>query len=402
MTGLLSLLERLFETPPTSLDQVLSRSADVIGQSLGAEKVDAFLHDAASNTLVAIGTTHTELAQLQRSLGLDRMAIANGDPMALVFETGEPYLEGHVERDERQPRGIVEAMGIRSMLAVPLHVDGSLRGVISLASRREEAFSTEDLSLLKMVSIWVGNLVHRSELMVAHAAHAREQGRRAVAEELITVLAHDLRNLLNPIVGRLTLLFERASADQREQDARDTKRALGGLMRLNELMSDLLDVARIEQGLLSLTHERVDIVALLRSVAESLALPEVDITVESYADSLPILADRTRLSQAFENVLANATKHSPRGLPVRVEIEPVRLQARPAVRVTISDDGPGIAPELLPRIFDRYVAGASSTGLGLGLYLARATLSAHGGSISMRSREPQGTRCELVLPLSES
>jgi two-component system OmpR family sensor kinase len=402
MTEPLSLLERLFEIAPTSLDQVLSRSADVIGQSLGAEKVDAFLHDASSNTLVAIGTSHSELAQLQRSLGLDRLAIANGDPTAVVFETGEPYLEGHVERDERHPRGVVEAMGVRSMLAVPLHVDGCLRGVLSLASRREKAFGSEDLSLMKVVSVWVGNLVHRSELMVAQAAHAREQGRRAVAEELITVLAHDLRNLLNPIVGRLTLLFERASAEEREQDARDTKRALGGLTRLNELMSDLLDVARIEQGLLSLTPERVDLVELVRSVADTLALPEVDITVDSYADSLPIVADRTRLSQAFENVLANATKHSPRGLPVQVEIEPARIQTRPAVRVTISDDGPGIAPDLLPRIFDPYVAGASSTGLGLGLYLARATLSAHGGSISMRAREPQGTRCELVLPLSGS
>jgi two-component system OmpR family sensor kinase len=396
---MLPLLEGLFEIAPMPVDMVLSKSADLIGEAFSSEKVDAFLHDEQTNSLVAVGTTRTELAHLQKSLGLDRLPMVNGDPMAHVFRTGEAYLEGHTERDERQPRGVVEAMAIRSMLAAPLEVGGVRRGVLSLASRRPDAYSADDLKLVRIVSAWVGNLVHRSELMQAAAEQAREQGRRAVAEELITVLAHDLRNLLAPISGRLTLLHERATQDNRAQDAHDTKRALNGLRRLNELMSDLLDVARVDQGLLALQRETVDIVQLVRATAETLAPPDIEIPIDSYVESLTILADRKRLSQAFENVLSNATKHSPRGVPVRVAIEPAKLQTQPAVKVTIVDQGPGIAPELLPRIFDRYVAGSASSGLGLGLYLARATVAAHGGMISMASNTAQGTRCEFVLPL---
>jgi K+-sensing histidine kinase KdpD len=399
-TRMLPLLERLFEIAPMPVDLVLSKSADAISAAFGAEKVDAFLHEVPSNTLVAVGTTRTELAQLQKSLGLDRLPMANADPMAIVFQTGDTYLEGHVDRDERQPRGVIEAMGVRSMLAVPLDVGGVRRGVISLASRREKAFSSDDLKLLKIVGVWVGNLVHRSELMQSQAEQAREQGRRAVAEELITVLAHDLRNLLGPISGRLMLLLERANQQKREADAADSQRALRGVQRLSELMADLLDVARLDQGLLSLTHDAVDVVQLVHAATDAVAPAELEIKVDSYVESLTIVADRKRLSQALENVLANAAKHSPRGVPVQVQIEPTQLEARPAVKVAIIDQGPGIAPELLPRIFDRYVAGSASTGLGLGLYLARATVAAHGGSITMSSDTARGTRCDLVLPLT--
>jgi signal transduction histidine kinase len=397
---LLALLERLFEIAPMPVDVVLSQCADLIGNVTAAEKVDAFLHDVDSNTLIAVGTAHTPLAQLQKSLGLDRLPIANGDPMSIVFQSGEPYLNGRCDQDPRQPRGVIDAMHIRSMLAVPIEVGGERRGVISLASPKNDAFSAGELSLMRIVAVWVASLMHRSELIELHATHARDQGRRAAAEELITVFAHDLRNLVVPISIRLQLLMLRAETDARADDVQDLQRAIAGIESMNELMNNLLDVSRIEHGLMSLDREPFDLVALVRSTAETLALPQVGVEVASYVDKLTIAADRKRLAQALQNVLSNATRHSPAHATVHVLIERTSLQARPAVKIAIIDEGPGIPAELLPTIFERYVAGAGSTGLGLGLFLARAMISAHGGSITLTSGAKSGTRCEIVLPLT--
>lgn len=397
----LELLERLFALGPLPMDVVLSQSSDLIAQITRCEKVDTFLCDVGTRTLVAVGTSRTELGHLQKRLGLDRLPLANADPMSQVFETGEAYHNGHVEKDSRQPRGIVEGMGVRSMLAVAFEVDGERRGVISLASRRPNAFSDADLMLLKMVAVWIGNLVHRSELIDAFTKQASEHTRRAAAEELITVLAHDLRNLLSPITARLALLHERARAEEREQDASDCERSLAGIARLNAIMSDLLDVARIEQGVSLLNYESFDLVKLVRESALALARPDVDVTVASYIEPLTLSADRNRLWQALENVLSNAIKHSPKGAPVHVELASTVHEDRPAVRISVIDQGPGIAPELLPRVFERYVRGGGAPGLGLGLYLARSTVIAHGGTIMIGPSAGQGTRCELVLPLEQ-
>ncbi|HTU63508.1 MAG TPA: GAF domain-containing protein, partial [Polyangiales bacterium] len=160
--SMLTLLERLFEIPPSALDVVLSRSADNIAEATRCEKVDVFLHEPDSHCLVAIGTAHTELAQLQKSLGLDRLPIANGDPVAVVYETGVPYCTGAVQDDPTQPSGVVHGMGARSMLAVPIEVGAERRGVLALTTREPNAFGEDDVSLLRIVGAWVGNLVHRS------------------------------------------------------------------------------------------------------------------------------------------------------------------------------------------------------------------------------------------------
>lgn len=396
---MLSLLGQLFEIVPAPVDAVLSRCADLIGTATAAEKVDAFLYDPPSSSLVAVGTTHTELARLQRSLGLDRLPVANGDPMARVYETGDAYQHGHIDDDPRQPRGVVENLGVRSMLGVPLEVGGVRRGVISLASRRPNAFTAEDSALMRVVSVWVGGLVHRSELLEAHKTHASELARRAVAEELITVVAHDLRNMLSPVVSRVQVILQRAQQERRATEVSDCERVLFSMSRITDLMTDLLDVARIEKGILSLTYEQVDIVELVRTTARALAPPDAEIRVQSYVDALRAAVDRERLAQALANVLSNAIKHSPRGTPVAVEIAPVTLQSGDAVKILIVDQGPGIAPELLPRVFERFVTGNAAAGLGLGLYLTRAVVSAHGGTIALNSSPAQGTRCEITLPI---
>lgn len=397
---LLPLLERLFGIGPAPLEVVLSECADLIGTVIESEKVDAFLYEAASESLVAVGTSHTALAALQRRVGLNRLAVANCDPMSSVYRTGECYLTGHADQDPSQPRGVIETLGVRSMAAAPIDVAGVRRGVLSLASPRTEAFSSEDLALVRIVGAWVGSLVHRAELAAAAAASAAADGRRAIAEELVTILAHDVRNLLHPIIARITLLRDRADTEGRKSDLHDTTRLLAGVGRLSAIVTDLLDVAKLDTGVLALKRERIDLVALLRVTAETLRPPDVEVRLDSFCEQLLYEVDGERLRQAIENVLSNAIKHSPRAAAVVLTLEATKIETRDAAKITISDQGPGIQPELLPRIFDRFVAEGRSAGLGLGLYLARAIVTAHGGTIAMQSVLGQGTRCEIMLPAS--
>lgn len=396
---LLSILEPLFELGPAPLDVVLGQCADLIASGLESEKVDAFLYEGASESLVAIGTSHTPLAALQRRLGLNRLALANGDPMSKVYQSGECYRTGRADQDPTQPRGVIDSLGVRSMAAAPFDVAGVRRGVLSLASRRTDAFSEDDLALLRIVAVWVGSLVHRSELIASAAAAAKLDGRRAAADELVTVLAHDVRNLLQPLIARVSLMRDRADEEGRTRDAQEAGRALTGLGRLTAIVNDLLDVARLDTGMLSLKRERIELVTLLSATAEGLRPPDVEVRLDSFCEQLHVEADGERLRQALENVLSNAIKHSPRTAAVVLTLEATRTDSAEAAKIVVSDQGPGIQPELLPRIFDRFVAGKRSAGLGLGLYLARAIVVAHGGTIDMHSIVGQGTRCEILLPL---
>jgi signal transduction histidine kinase len=111
-----------------------------------------------------------------------------------------------------------------------------------------------------------------------------------------------------------------------------------------------------------------------------------------------VIADADRVRQSLENLLANAVKYSPPGKAVHVSISAEHEAAAFAV-VEVSDEGPGIPPELLPRLFERFSAGPDSTGLGLGLHLAHCITRAHGGELVVQSSAGNGTRFRLMLPL---
>jgi signal transduction histidine kinase len=224
-----------------------------------------------------------------------------------------------------------------------------------------------------------------------------EQGRRMAADELVTVLAHDLRNYLAPIRGRLDLLHRRAARDGDESTVHDTVELRKSVDRLGRLVSDLLDVTRIDQGIFELTLEPTDLSALVHEAAEGLTVPGTTIQIDVPSE-LPVLADPARVRQAIENLLANAVQHAQAGTAVSVRIAQEQSDHTSSTVITISDRGPGIDPELLPHLFERFSRSSQSAGLGLGLHLAREIAEAHGGRLEVRSSSASGTEFSLVLP----
>jgi signal transduction histidine kinase len=395
----LKLLESLLRLPAGDLRSTLSHVADLIAEATGADKIDAFLYDPERDSLVAMGSSTQPLSALQRQHGLDVLPLANGGRTVSVYRDGQTFVSGEIDKDEQELRGIKEVLGVRSALGVPLEVGGERRGMLMVCSQRTNFFSAEDVRFIESVGRWVGVVAHRAELAEQIARNAVEQGRRAGAEELVTVLAHDLRNYLQPLHMRLELLRLRAERAGRTDDAADADAGAKAVLRLGGLINEILDVARIDQGVFQLLPEPVDLGLLVADTVALLSTPERPILLSvQQGEPIMIRADPGRLRQCLENVIANALQKSPAKTPVSVF---VTSRVRDA-RVDVQDEGPGIPEDILPHVFERFVSGSRQQGgLGLGLYLAKRIAAIHGGDLTVESAAGKGARFTLSLPLRE-
>ena len=393
--ALLHLLQSLLDIPALDLHSALNAAATLVAQWLDCDKVDAFLLDERRASLVAVGTSATPLGARQQALGLDVLPLANGGRLAQTFETGASFLTGRADLDEEELVGIVRDLGVRSELNVSLDIGGTRRGVLSVVSQQPDVFAPSDVSVLELVGRWLGALVQRAELVERVNVEQVARTRLATAERIITIVSHDIRNHLNPLTGRLqSLQLKLQQGHPIEPQALEP--TLAAARRLARLTSTWLDVSRLDQGLFELQLAPMDLAALLRETANAISLGRTPVRVNGPAQ-LTMIGDADRLRQAFENVLANAMRYCPSDRSVDVTLE---QPGESWVHVTIRDYGPGIPPDLLPHLFERFVTSGGSGGIGLGLYLADRIVTAHGGKLQAQAAQPApGAQFRFELPL---
>jgi signal transduction histidine kinase len=209
----------------------------------------------------------------------------------------------------------------------------------------------------------------------------------------VTVLAHDLGNYLTPLRGRLELCLRLARREDRKDDGERLEAAITNVDAITSLTRDLLDVSRLEEGMLHLEPSLIDIRSLFNSVARAMATDKVSIDID-VPEGLAAPGDHARIRQVLTNLLGNAVHHSPKGSTIRL----VAASGVDAVELRVEDQGPGVPTDLMPRVFTRYARGPRSTGLGLGLYLAERIAAAHGGALTLES-SPSGAIFTLRLPI---
>jgi two-component system OmpR family sensor kinase len=339
------------------------------------------------------------LSMLQRSLGLDVLPISNGGRAVEVFQTGNVFRCADVQSDDRELRGVRDGLKIQSHLGVPLEIGARRRGVLLIASLKPDFFTASDEAFVKSAATWVGTVAHRAELMEEIARNAVEQGRRAAADELVAVLAHDVRNYLAPISGRLYVLRHLAEERGDEVGKEHADTALRSVSGLTKLVANLLDVARIDRGLFDLDLEPVELAEVARDAAGMLSHAEQQVLISASSPAV-VMADKARLRQCLDNLISNALGHSPRSAPVNLFVEELQQGEAGWAQLQVIDEGPGVPEEILPHIFDRYVTGRSKTGgVGLGLYLANRIAQAHGGRIEVQNAPGKGARFTLCLPV---
>ncbi len=391
-------LQRLLAIPATSMKESLNQASDLISGVMKADKIDAMVYEPETNSLVALGTSNTPMGRRQHMIGMNRLPLANGGREVEVFQTGEPYYSGQAKDDPGMLIGITEGLGGQSVIAVPLDIAGTRRGVLVALSSRQDYFVADDLAFMELLARWVGMVAERAELAEQVAAEAVQHARRAAAEELMTVLAHDLNNHLTPVKGHIDLLRRRAQQESRLRDLSSVEEVSRAITRMQQLISDLTDAARLEGGVFALSVAPVDLVPLVLDVAERYGGTAHHIDVR-LPDELTLQADATRLCQSLENVLSNAVRHSPENTPITLTLShETRANGEWAI-IEVRDEGPGIAADLLPALFERFAKNSSSQGLGLGLYLARGVMHAHGGDITVESEVNKGSTFRLSLPI---
>ena len=241
---------------------------------------------------------------------------------------------------------------------------------------------------------------------IARGAMTRryEEARQAVEarEQVLKIVSHDLRNPLHTIAMSTELLLEGGGSEEQRKRQIGIVRRAGE--RMNRLVKDLLDVAKLESGRLSI-QPRPTAVAPILSEALDMLRPlasEKSLSLEAeVADGLPCLeADAGRIVQLLSNLVGNAVKFTPAGGRIIMRAR----GAGPLVQLSVADTGPGIPAQQLPHIFGRFWQAdpTDRRGIGLGLTISKAIVEAHGGRIWAESRIGEGTTFHFTLPASQA
>jgi signal transduction histidine kinase/DNA-binding response OmpR family regulator len=376
--------------------ECVPRVLDALGEHLGLEL--GLLHLAREggrlDLVVHGGVPRADVETLER---LSPAETAFG---RAALERTPVFLED-VPRSARDPA--VEALGARFAACLPLLVAGRLIGTLTLATRGRAHADAEERLALELTAEQLAAALDRARLVVelqARAEDLAEADRRK--DDFLAMLGHELRNPLTPVRNALELL--RSDPAVGERGAHAVELASRQLRHVVRLVDDLVDVSRIRTGKVELRRAPIDVLAPVQVAVEALRptfrAQEQHLRLELSREPLLAEADPVRLAQVLENLLHNASKYTEPGGHALLSAG----REGEEIVVRVSDDGMGIAPDLLPRVFEPFVQAHQPPnrrrgGLGLGLTVVRSLVELHGGRISARSDGPgRGSTFEVRLP----
>jgi signal transduction histidine kinase len=261
--------------------------------------------------------------------------------------------------------------------------------------RADELVVMEDLARRLALAIDDALLYEEMQAALREATDALN-----VRDQFLSVASHDLRTPLGALNGQLRLALQRVEAGEPHRAVEFVSRAAVQARRLTDLVNDLFDVARLQAGVFVVRRAPMDLVATLTAVVEMECAAHPDRRIEFVCPAaIEVHGDSARLEQVFLNLVSNAIAYSPPETPIRIVVNVTAA----SVQVQVHDHGPGIAPEVQARIFEAYQrgdrTGASPSGLGLGLHIAREIVRLHDGTIALRSAPGRGSVFCVDLPL---
>jgi PAS domain S-box-containing protein len=321
------------------------------------------------------------------------------NPIVRVIRDGEPVLVA--EPGEITPGAVAQTpehmallrhLAPRAALFVPIRGSAGVLGVISLvATDPARSFTAEDVAFAENLAGRTGLAIQNAQLFheAQQASHARD--------EVLSVVAHDLRNPLGVIRNGAELLTDLALEDRQRRFTDMILRAADGM---NRLINDLLEITRIDTGHLTLDLAPLAVgplveeeAAMLRPLAEA---RQITLRVEIDRPDATLQMDNVRIHQVLSNLVGNAIKFTPTGGQVTIGCTIGETEGRFAV----IDTGPGIPPEEIPHIFGRFWQSSrqDKRGVGLGLAIAKGLVEGHGGRIWVESTVGEGARFYFTIP----
>jgi signal transduction histidine kinase len=305
---------------------------------------------------------------------------------------------------------VIERMRLRSLVVVPVMHQGRVIGSISgHQTRGRRDWSEDDVDLLVAVATHVGATLENARLI----GELREAGR--LKDQFLATLSHELRTPLTAINGWVEMLAESELLPHDGDFADGISAISASATSLTQLINDLLDLSRIQRGVLRLHRDLLDINELVRTaertVRQTAHARRLELRLELAERLPPTIADAQRFQQILWNLLSNSIKFTPKGGRVCVR---TRLFEGPSegedgararwIEVEVEDTGEGIPPDFMPHIWERFRQADSTAtrrhgGLGIGLSLVKELVEAHGGRIEAESQEGRGSRFTVRLPV---
>lgn len=442
------LYENLWNSPGDEAEaaEILGREGHWLGRSRHVKKSGEIIHvESSVSTLLAAGGTPSGLLSVVRDITKGsnaEQALRDSEEryralfnsidegfciIEMIFSAdGKPedYRFLQVSPSFEKQTGLRDVTGRRMKEIMPEHEDHwfEIYGNVALTGEsvrfenqsegmnrwfdvHASRFGEADK---RLVAVLFNDITPRKEAEEALKAHA---GELALADrrkdEFLAMLAHELRNPLAPLRNAAEILqIEDVTPRERTQAQRLIGRQIENMTRM---IDDLLDVSRITEGKIELRKKPVSLEAILTSAASlvktACAAHGQKLTVSLPSEPIHLLADPTRLEQVFGNLLGNASKYSGDGCHISLSAELAPGTEPPQVIVRVADNGTGIDPELLPRIFDLFVQASRTLdrahgGLGIGLTVVHRLVKMHDGSIEARSAGlGQGAEFVVHLPV---
>ncbi|MGH2736793.1 MAG: GAF domain-containing protein [Actinomycetota bacterium] len=394
-------LSRLLTSSETP-DQVIAESVRIVADLIECEKVALLLYDEDAGELVAhprvVGMTSEQAARL-------RIPLSEPSLSGSVYRTDAPLISNDAGNDNWVSRELQDLLSIDSVLVVPLATGGRPLGVLKAVNARKGYFEQGDLRFASILGSRIGGVIE--------SAQARERERALVQRlreldhtksEFVSMLAHELRGPMTTVAGFGRVLQEQwrtLDDDRRDHILEIVAKEIG---RLSRLVNDLLDLSRMEGGTLRYEMEQVSLPDLLQSVLTvHTSLSTRHVIENVLPEHLPkIHGDSDRIRQILINLLTNAVRHSPEG--TRVTVDAGLSKDGRWVEVSVTDQGIGISQQDQKRLFMKFVnlpkPGWVQKGTGLGLFITKGIVEAHGGVIGVQSTPDQGSRFHFTLPVA--
>jgi signal transduction histidine kinase len=387
--GILAQYQRLIDisrdlASTLDLDVLLNRIVHAAADLSAAEAASIMLYDDTKNELYFRSATN-----LDKPVMGDLVVPVEGSIAGWIFSNGQPIIVSDVSTDPRYFANISQSTNFatHSILGVPLTAKDKVIGVLEALNKREGSFTSGDQEILMTLG--------------AQAAVAIENARLFQQSDLISEFVHELRTPLASITTAAHLLQRHEISEEQRRGMAEV--VYGETLRLSEMASSFLDLARLESGRTQFNLQMVDLRELLLECGQVVQVKVNELRLDFQIDLPPELptveVDRDKIKQVILNLLSNAYKYNrPRG---SIAMRAAQKGAR--VSIEVQDTGLGIDEEDLPHLFEKFYRARglekSVTGSGLGLAIARRIVEAHGGQIDVASELGEGTTFSIHLPV---
>ena len=338
----------------------------------------------------------------RRLVGADGIAIIDADRQVLAIEGMSPEEASRLaaQVDLEQPAKLVTTPGSRRanaiLMALPL--DTGVGAMVVVSGPFTPFFGTDEIGQLRGYATNITAALDRARVTERLAALDK------MKSQFLNLASHELRSPLGVINGYLSMLEQGALGQLKESGLRAIEVLKAKTLEMNLLVAQMLDAARLEDGQLRLRRDHLDLRRIARDaiqVVQPITATQHELSLETPASEVPVFGDVDRLMTIITNLLENAIKYSPDGGKVRCVVSCDAF----AAHVAVVDEGVGIDPEDLPRLFNRFERLQNRRtshvgGTGLGLYLSRELARQHGGDIEVKSVPGTGSTFTLTLPVT--